>query len=107
MTELITDSELRARADAERQELVDLLDERIVLFNRLAAEAGLNTPRYESGFFTAVLTTDSERTATVMRDEGVFVLPTPGAARIALCATSKAELPRLVASLKEGVQAAG
>ena len=107
MTELITDSELRARADAERQELVDLLDDRIVLFNTLATEAGLDTPRYESGFFTAVLTPDSERTAAVMRDEGVFVLPTPGAARIALCATSKVELPRLVASLKEGVQAAG
>ena len=107
VTELVTDPELRQRADAEREELVQLLGRRIEVFNRLAAEAGLRTPRYDSGFFLTVFTPDSERTAAVMRDDGVFVLPIPGGVRVALCATPRAELPRLVDALKAGVAAAG
>jgi aromatic-amino-acid transaminase len=105
-TELITSPELHARWVVERDELVDLLDERIVLFNQLAAQAGLRTPRYDCGFFIVVFTPDSERTAATMRDEGVFVLPIPGAVRIALCHTTKKDLPRLVDTLKVGVAAA-
>jgi len=105
-TELITNPELNARWAAERDELVELLDQRIVVFNDLAAKAGLHTPRYENGFFIVVFTSDSDRTAAAMRDEGVFVLPIPGAVRIALCHTTKNDLPRLVDALKVGVAAA-
>jgi aromatic-amino-acid transaminase len=105
-TELITNPELHARWVAERDELVGLLDQRIVLFNELAAQAGRRTPRYDCGFFIVVFTPDSERAAAAMRDEGVFVLPIPGAVRIALCHTTKKDLPRLVDTLKIGVAAA-
>lgn len=105
-TELITDPALHARWSAERDELVELLDQRIVLFNELTAQAALHTPRYDCGFFIVVFTPDSERAAAAMRDEGVFVLPIPGAVRIALCHTPKKDLPRLVDALQVGVAAA-
>jgi aspartate/tyrosine/aromatic aminotransferase len=104
---LILDPTLNARWAAERDELVGLIDKRIVVFNDLAAKAGLRMPRYENGFFLIVYTADSDRTAAAMRDEGVFVLPIPGAVRVALCHTPKKDLPRLVDALKVGVAAAG
>jgi aromatic-amino-acid transaminase len=106
-TELITNPELNARWAAERDALVDLIDQRIVVFNELAQKAGLAMPTYKNGFFLIVYTPDAERTASAMRDEGVFVLPIPGAVRIALCHTPKKDLPRLVDALQVGVAAAG
>jgi aromatic-amino-acid transaminase len=107
VTELITDPALNARWAAERDALVELIDKRIVAFNDLAAKAGLRMPRYQNGFFLIVYTPDSDRTAAVMRDVGVFVLPIPGAVRIALCHTPLKDLPRLVDALKIGVAAVG
>jgi len=105
-TELITNPKLNARWVAERDALVDLLDQRIVIFNDLAEKAGLRMPRYQNGFFLIVYTSDADRTAAAMRDEGVFVLPIPGAVRVALCHTPEKDLPRLVEALQVGVAAA-
>jgi aromatic-amino-acid transaminase len=103
ITDLLTDSELRSHADAERQELIDLLQGRTEVFNQAAAAAGLEMPRYESGFFTAVFTPDPQATAASMREAGVFVIPIPGAVRVALCSTPAAAVPRLVDALAQGV----
>lgn len=106
ITELLTDPELRAKSDAEREELRLLLDERVRVFNQLAGAAGLSYPRYEGGFFVSVFTPDAERTAKAMTEQGVYVVPLEGAVRVALCATRAADLPRLVETLKAGVEAA-
>ena len=63
-------------------------------------------PRYEGGFFVTVFTPNATRTAESMREDGVFVVPLPGAVRVALCATPKVKAPRLVESLARGIQAA-
>jgi hypothetical protein len=97
----------RARADAERNLLVELLGARIEAFNTGARQIGLTMPRYDSGFFVTVFTKDGQKTAATMRDLGVFVLPIPGAVRVALCATPLAEIPRLLDALEKGVAAAG
>lgn len=105
-TELLTDPDLRRRADAERAAMVRLLDERVAVFNELAGQAGLSYPRYEGGFFVSVFTPDGEVTAASMREAGVYVVPMEGAVRIALCATPAASLPRLVDALAAGVATA-
>jgi aromatic-amino-acid transaminase len=107
VTELLTDPALRARADGEREGLRALLQERVRLFNELASRARLDFPRYEGGFFVAVFTPDARRTAEVMSQDGVYVVPLERAVRIAICATPLAEVPRLVQSLERGVRAAG
>jgi len=107
ITSLLSDADLRRRADQDRAELVALLGRRVEAFNRHAHRADLSYPRYEGGFFVSVFTPDAERTAARCRDLGVFVVPLDGAVRIALCSTPMSAIPRLVEALAEGVQAAG
>ena len=107
ITELLTDPELRAKSEREREDLRLLLRERVDAFNDLAGEAGLAYPRYEGGFFVAVFTPDAAITCEHMKKEGVFVVPLIGAVRIALCATPLPRIQRLIESLAAGVKAAG
>jgi aromatic-amino-acid transaminase len=106
ISDLILEPTLRARSDAERQELIDLLESRTSIFNEAARKQGLDWPRCEGGFFVSVFTPEPEVTAAKMRDAGVFVIPINGAVRVGLCATPTRALPRLVTALAEGVQAA-
>lgn len=98
---ILTDPDLKARADRERGGLHRLLGERVDAFNREATGAGLRYPRYEGGFFVSVFCEDGKATAGRMRDDGVYVIPMNGAVRVALCSTPAAAIPRLVESLRE------
>ena len=104
VAEVLNDPELRRRSEEERAALCRRLDERVEVFNEHARDV-LSYPRYEGGFFVTVFTPDSRRTAAVMREAGVYVVPVDGAVRVALCATPRAEIPRLVQALREGVEA--
>jgi aromatic-amino-acid transaminase len=103
ITECLTDPGLAARADEERARLRALLATRVELFTRLARAARLAHPRYEGGFFVTVFTPDSARAAASMRARGVFVVPVPGAVRVAVCSTPARSIPRLVEALAAGV----
>ena len=103
---LLSDPELRAHSDRDRARLLRLLADRVDAFNTEAAKAELLHPRYESGFFVSVFTPDPARTAASCAADGVFVVPLQGAVRVALCSTSRDQVPRLVASLAKGVAAA-
>ena len=103
---LLTDSELRERSTKEREGMIHLLNERVEVFNDLAGLADLHYPRYEGGFFVSVFTPDADKTADTMREAGVFVVPMPGAVRVALCTTPASTIPRLVDALDVGVRAA-
>lgn len=107
ITEVLTDPELRAASERERAALCALLDERVAAFNELAQPAGLSYPRYEGGFFVAVFTPDPRGTVEHAKEQGVFVVPLSGAVRLALCATQKARVPRLVDAVAAGVRAVG
>ena len=104
---LLSDPELKARSDADRERLVGLLAARVDVFNREASAAGLRYPRYEGGFFVSVFTSDSELAAARARERGVFVVPIRGAVRLALCSTPVQQIPAVVAAVAEGVRAAG
>jgi aromatic-amino-acid transaminase len=104
---LLDDPELRARSLRERDRLRALLGERVAAFKAAAGAAGLAFPRYEGGFFVTVFTRNSEVCARTMRDLGAFVVPLPGAVRVALCSTPVGRVQRLVDALVAGVRAAG
>ncbi len=106
ITELLTHPESKAASEAERRELVKLLDERVEAFNEAASAAGLQYPRYEGGFFVTVFSRDARKSAAVMKDDGVFAVPVEGAVRLALCSVTVPQIPRLVSSLAKGIQAA-
>ncbi|MCZ6596854.1 MAG: aminotransferase class I/II-fold pyridoxal phosphate-dependent enzyme [Planctomycetota bacterium] len=107
ITELLTDPVLSEHSRRQRDRLRGILAERVAAFNELASEAGLSYPRYEGGFFVAVFTSNAIGTSERMKEEGVFVVPLEGAVRVALCATPKTDVPRLVQALERGVRAAG
>jgi aromatic-amino-acid transaminase len=106
ISQLLREPDKRARVDAERGRLIELLDERVRVFNQHAPSAGLSYPRYEGGFFVTVFTPDPRATAARMRELGVFVVPVQGAVRVALCATPATIVPRVVEALAEGLRAA-
>jgi len=107
VSECLRDSELALRVERERAELRGLLADRALSFTRLAALAGLVHPRYEGGFFVTVFAADSGRAAEHMRARGVFVVPVPGAVRVAICSTPARSLPRLVEALRDALRATG
>jgi aromatic-amino-acid transaminase len=105
ITELLADPTMRSKADHERARLIQLLDDRVAVFNREAQQARLRHPRYEGGFFVSVFTNDAEKVAALMREQGVYVVPMKGAVRVALCSTPGRDVPRLVAALASAAQA--
>jgi aromatic-amino-acid transaminase len=107
VSECLRDAELAARVEHERAGLRGLLADRALAFTRLAAGASLAHPRYEGGFFVTVFAADSERVAERMRARGVFLVPVPGAVRVAICSTPARALPRLVDALRDALRESG
>jgi aromatic-amino-acid transaminase len=103
VTRILTDPDLRARADRERAALKALLDRRVARWNELASAAGLRYPRYDGGFFTTVFCDDAPAAAARLKADGVFVVPIAGALRVALCSVAERDVPRLVASMTRAV----
>ncbi|MFT7668378.1 MAG: aromatic-amino-acid transaminase [Planctomycetota bacterium] len=106
MTKMLTEPDLKLTYANEFKGLVDLLNQRVAKFNEVTAGLDLFYPRYEGGFFVTVFTPNAQITADKMRELGVFVVPFDGAVRLALCAISEANIPRLVEALHSGVRAA-
>jgi aromatic-amino-acid transaminase len=96
VTRLLTDVALRASADRERDELKALLGARVAAWNRFAPVRGLKYPRYEGGFFVTVFSDDAHDRALRMKEKGVFVVPSKGALRVALCSVAEKDVERLV-----------
>ncbi len=93
---ILLDGSRRARIGAERAAYVELLSRRVATFNDLASKAELRYPRYDGGFFTTVFTDDAMGAAERLKSEGIFVVPIPGALRVALCSVAERDIPRLV-----------
>ena len=107
VSRVLTDPELRARVDRERAALKGLLDRRVARWNQLAGPAGLRYPRYDGGFFTTVFCEDVPAASARLKALGVFVVPLPGALRVALCSVAERDVPRLVSALAEAVTLGG
>jgi len=99
ITRALTDPELSARVGRERGNWKALLDRRVARWNELAGPAGLLFPRYDGGFFTTVFCADAPRSASRLREEGIFVVPVQGALRVGLCSVAERDIARLVDGL--------
>jgi aromatic-amino-acid transaminase len=99
ITRVLTDEKLRARANSERDEIVDMLSSRVACWNELAGAAGINYPRYNGGFFTTVFCEEPAAVAARLRERGVYVVPLAGALRVAMCAVNEKQIARIVEGL--------
>jgi len=96
---LLSDPTLAERTDRERAALRTLLSERWSAFSDAADAAGLRTPRWSGGFFTCVRTERATPVAERLMTRDVFVVPLPGAVRVAICATPARRMSELVGAL--------
>lgn len=99
ITRLLVDPAMRAACAEERGRLTKLLAARVAAFNEHARPRGLTYPRYEGGFFVTVFSPDALERAQRMKDKGVFVVPSKGALRVALCSVAERDVARLVDAL--------
>jgi len=99
VTRCITDPALAAAVADERSRLRSLLEARVVAFNAAAAGTSLKYPRYDGGFFVTVFARDARAAAEALKARGVFVVPQPGALRVALCSVAERDVPALVEAL--------
>ncbi len=104
LARVLSEPELGARVDAERDQWAKLLGARVKRFNELASAKGLRYPRYDGGFFTTVFTSDAFEVATELKADGVFVVPQAGALRIALCSVAERDVAKLVDAVAKRVR---
>lgn len=86
LSEIYGNPELLEKTVAERQETVKLLEKRAEIFMTEAEKTGLTVCPFRSGFFVTVPV--KENSAEIVADlkaKNIFVLPTLGGLRIALC----------------------
>ena len=96
---LLSDKELHQKVLAERADLVRLLARRVDFWNARASAAGLRYPRYDGGFFTTVFNDDPKKTSQALCRRGLYLVPTAGAVRVAVCAVNEAQIARIVDGL--------
>jgi aromatic-amino-acid transaminase len=100
ITRLLTDEKLAVEVTKEREALKTMLSLRVAAFNEHAGKAGLKYPRYEGGFFVTIFHDEPQKKAAEMKERGVFVVPTKGGLRCALCSVAVRDIPRLVEALR-------
>lgn len=104
---LLTEPELRAAVSFDREIFIDLLAQRSATFEYALRAHDLVRPPYKGGFFTSVFVPEAAQVASVLRDEGVYVVPLEGAVRIALSAVRDTDLPRLAGALARAIERGG
>ncbi len=101
IAKILADRALRQRTIEERAALVQLLARRVDTWNRLAGPAKIRYPRYQGGFFTTVFVDDPQTPAAKLRDRGIYVVPTQGALRVAMCSVTEPQIERIVRALSD------
>jgi aromatic-amino-acid transaminase len=96
---LLSEPDLAERTDRERETLRVLLSERWSAFSEAATAAGLRTPSWSGGFFTCLRTGSAPSVAERLMARDVFVVPVPGAVRVAICATPAVRMRELVGAV--------
>lgn len=99
ITRVLTEPELRERADRERALLKQLLHKRAAHWKSLCADLKLACPPWDGGFFSTVLTDGSFAIAEKLRQDGLYVVPVHGGLRVALCSVPEPALSRLAAGI--------
>jgi len=92
---LLTESTRRARTSAERADLIRLLGRRNEALERALRASSLSSPPYRGGFFKTLFTPQAPDIAARLRTQGIYVVPLPGAIRVALSALRSGDVAPL------------
>lgn len=95
-TKLITDDRYKEQVDTERNAIINLLQDRVDVFNDQAQKYNLIYPRYEGGFFVTVFCKEPQAVAKRMRDKNVYLIPVKDGVRVGLCSVASRDISELV-----------
>ena len=89
LTDIINDEKLGNTFIKERNHYVNMLRRRADVFLQKSEEAGLELYPYKDGFFVCIPCKNPAKTAEMLMEENVFVIPLQTGLRFALCAVGE------------------
>ena len=98
---IVLDDNYRESYEEEVKYVCAMLEARSIAFLESAKEVGLETLPYMKGFFICVPSKEPEKLVNDLHQDGVYVIATHSAIRIALCSINKEEAGRLPKIIKK------
>ena len=101
---MVLDDSYREAYEKEVRYVCSMLEQRSLAFLKFAKEVGLETLPYERGFFICVPSSNPEKLMNELHKDGVYVVSTKSALRIALCGINKNEAGLIPAIIKKHIE---
>lgn len=100
LSSIYEDEALLAKVKAERKKFCDMLVKRGKAFEQAAAEAGLNTVPFDSGFFISIPCKDPDAVGKELQKSGIFAVPLAKGLRISVASISEELCKTIPAKVK-------
>lgn len=107
MIKLWKDPALMAQLAAEREGYRERLAKRADIFLSEAAEVGLKSCPYSSGYFITIPVSDTRLVADKLAEDNLFLVPMKKGLRIAVCAVPSEKIKGMAALIKKAIEATG
>lgn len=100
LSDIMNDSELLRRVEAERNELMTLLEKRAGVFMQEAAAVELDTCPYKAGFFVTIPVAQPEESCNQLKKDHIFAVPLSRGIRLAICSVPLHKMNGIAAKIK-------
>lgn len=100
LSSIYEDEALLAKVKAERKKFCDMLVKRGKAFEQAAAEAGLKTVPFDSGFFISIPCKDPDAVGKELQKSGIFAVPLAKGLRISVASISEELCKTIPAKVK-------
>ena len=100
LSSIYEDEVLLAKVKAERKKFCDMLVKRGKAFEQAAAEAGLKTVPFDSGFFISIPCKDPDAVGKELQKSGIFAVPLAKGLRISVASISEELCKTIPAKVK-------
>lgn len=104
ISKIYADPQLKAKVNAERASLRDMLIRRGKAFEKAAADAGLKILPFDAGFFASVPTDKPDALSAELEKEGIFLVPLAKGVRISIASVSEEKCRMLPAKIKAAME---
>lgn len=100
LAKIYADPELKAKVYEERKQHRDMLIARAKAFEAAAAECGLVTVPFDTGFFVSIPCTNADEVCARLEEEGIFLIPLAKGIRVSIASVPEDICRMLPARIK-------
>jgi len=100
LTKIYEDEDLKARVYEERKQHRDMLIARAKAFEAAAAECGLETVPFDTGFFVSVPCSEPDKVCALLEEEGIFLIPLAKGIRVSIASVAEDICRKIPARIK-------